>query len=84
MIRLSKLGSHEVCEVSAKLVVGFVVEALEGRVPDGAVHPLDLTIGPRMLGLDQAMIDVVASTRYFKGKNLEWLAALKHAIDIGD
>jgi hypothetical protein len=34
---------------------------LDGRILDGAVHPLDLTIGPRVPGLGQAMIDVVAS-----------------------
>ena len=45
------VGSHEVREVSSKLVMGFVVEALDGRILDGAVHPLDLAIGPGMLGL---------------------------------
>ena len=78
------VGSDEVREMSSQLVMGFVVEALDRRVLDGAVHPLDLTIGPRVPGLGQAMIDVVASARYFKGRSPEWLAALKHAFDIGD
>ena len=39
------VGSHEVREVSSKLVMGFVVEALDGRVLDGAVHPQNLTVG---------------------------------------
>lgn len=37
-----------------------------------------------MLGLGQTVIDVVASARYFKCWSPEWLAALKHAFDIGD
>ena len=46
----------------------FVVEALDGRVLlDGAVHPLDLTIGPGVPGPGHSMIDIVASARYFKG-----------------
>jgi hypothetical protein len=70
--------------MSSKLVMGFVVEALDGRILDGPVHPLDLTIGPRVPGLGQAMTDVVAGARYFKGRSLEWLAALKHGFDIDD
>ena len=38
--------------------MGFIVEALDGRILDGAVHPLDLAIGPGVLGLGQTMIDV--------------------------
>jgi hypothetical protein len=71
-------------EMSSKLIMGFVVEALDGRILDGAVHALDLTIGPRVLGLGPAVIDVVASARYFKSRSPEWLAALKHAFDISD
>jgi len=62
----------------------FVVEALDGRILDGAVHPFDLAIGPGVLGLGQTMIDVVASTRHLEGGSPEWLAALKHAFDIGN
>lgn len=35
------------------------MEALNRRVLDGAVHPLDLAVGPRMVGLCQAMLDPV-------------------------
>jgi len=59
--------------MSSKLVMGFVVEALDGRILDGAVHPLDLTIGARVLGLGQAVIAVVAGARYFEGRSPEWL-----------
>lgn len=78
------IGGHEVREMGAKLGMGFVVEALDGRVLDGSVHPLDLSIGPRVLGFGQAMVDVVAGARYFEGGSPEWLAARKHAFDIGD
>ena len=54
------VGRDEVGEVLAKLVVRFVVEALDGRVLDGAVHPFDLAIGPWVLRLGRAMIDIVA------------------------
>src|SRR6185436_15245836 len=35
----------------------IVVETFDGRVLDGSVHPLDLTIGPWVLGLGCAVID---------------------------
>lgn len=37
----------------------FVVEALDGCLLDGAVHPLDLPIGPRVVRLGEPMFDVV-------------------------
>jgi hypothetical protein len=33
----------------SQLIVGFVEIAFDGGVPDGAVHPLDLAVGPGML-----------------------------------
>src|SRR6516165_3095258 len=38
------VGADEVCEVGTQLGVGFVVEAFDGRVLDGAVHALDLPV----------------------------------------
>lgn len=35
--------------MSAQLIVIVIVEALDGRVLDGSVHPLDLTVGPGMV-----------------------------------
>ena len=43
----------------SQLIVGFVVEAFYSRVLDRSVHPLDLTAGPRMVGLGQAVLDPV-------------------------
>ena len=50
----------------AQLVVAFVVVALDGRLFEGAVHSLDLTIGPRMVRFGQAMFDSVSSARAIK------------------
>ena len=46
--------------------MGVVVIALDGGVLDGAVHSLDLAVGPGMLGLGQPMIDVVWAQAYSK------------------
>jgi hypothetical protein len=35
------------------------VKCLDGRILDGAVHPLCLTIDPRVVGLGQAVLDAV-------------------------
>jgi hypothetical protein len=53
------VSGDEVGEVPAELIVAVVVEALDGGVLDGAVHPLDLTVGPGVLGLGGAVLDVV-------------------------
>ena len=57
------VGRDEVVEMTAQLVMAVVVEAFDGRLLDGSVHPLDLSISPRMIGLCQAMLDAVALTR---------------------
>lgn len=40
------VGIDEVIEVCDQLIVAIVVIALDRRFLDGAVHPLDLTVGP--------------------------------------
>jgi hypothetical protein len=47
----------EVGEVLLEMLVGVVVVSLYGGVLDGAVHPLDLPVAPRMLGLCEPMFD---------------------------
>lgn len=54
------VGGDEVVEMAAELVVAVVVVALDGRVLDRAVHPFDLTVGPRMVRLGQPMLDAMA------------------------
>ena len=41
------VGRDEVVEMTAQLVMAVVVEAFDGRLLDGSVHPLDLSIRPR-------------------------------------
>jgi hypothetical protein len=69
--------------MSARLIVGFVEVAFDGRVLDGAVHPLDLTVGPGMLGLGQPMIDVVEGAGIFEGMREEGLPVSDHVPDFG-
>jgi hypothetical protein len=45
--------------VPPELVVIVVVEALDRRVLDGSVHPLDLAVGPWMIDLGEAVLDAV-------------------------
>ena len=49
----------EVLKVPAQLLVIVVVEALDGRILDGAVHSLHLAVGPRMVDLGQPVLDAV-------------------------
>ena len=53
------VGVDKDLEMVPKLVVAIVMVALDGGVLDGAVHSLDLAIGPRMVGLGQAVLDAV-------------------------
>ena len=58
----------------AQLVVGLVVEALDGRVLEHPVHPLDLAVGPRMLGLGGSVTNVVPGAGLLEGMRAEALA----------
>ena len=44
------VGVNKAGEMRPRLVVILLVEALRRGVRDGAVHPLDLAVGPEMLG----------------------------------
>src|ERR1700723_3696542 len=61
------VGVDEVAQMSAQFIVGLVEVAFDGGVLDGAVHPLDLTVGPGMLGLCQAVIEIVEGAGIFEG-----------------
>ena len=56
------VGGDEVGEMPNELIVRFVVISLDGRILDCPVHPLDLSIGPRMIGLGQSMFDPLFTT----------------------
>lgn len=53
------VGVDEQLQVRPELFVGLAVIALDRGVLDGAVHPLDLTVGPGMVGLGQTMLEAV-------------------------
>jgi hypothetical protein len=75
-------GVNEVAEVAAQLIVGLVVEALDRRLLDGPVHPLDLAVGPGVLWLGQAMIDVGLCAGQLEGMGPEQLATLDGQLDL--
>jgi hypothetical protein len=52
------VGIDEVREVSAKLLMASVVVAPDGRFLERAVHAFDLSVGPRMVGLGQPVLDI--------------------------
>jgi hypothetical protein len=45
--------------MASELLMRLVVEAFDRCLLDGAVHALDLAVGPRVLGLDQPMRDTI-------------------------
>ena len=56
------VASDEVAEVSAQLVMAFIVIALDGGLFDGAVHPLDLSVGPGGIRFGKTVVDAVQKT----------------------
>ena len=42
-----------------QLVVALVVEEFDGRFLDGAVHPLDLSVGPRVVRFGEPVLDII-------------------------
>ena len=68
------VGGDETGEMLSELVVALIVEAPDGGVLDGAVHSLDLTVGPRMLGPGGAVLDVVLGAGVFESMGPEALA----------
>ncbi len=45
--------------MAAQLLVVVVVVTFGRRILDGAVHPLDLAIGPRMVRFGQSVFDLI-------------------------
>src|SRR5215204_374377 len=52
------VGRHEIAQVLPELIVAVVVIAPDGGILDRAVHPFNLTIGPRVPGFCQAMVNL--------------------------
>ncbi len=53
------ISGHKVFEMNCELRMIVIVVTFDGRLLDGAVHSLDLPVGPRMFGFGQAMVDVI-------------------------
>jgi hypothetical protein len=76
------VGVDEVLQVGSQLVMGLVELAFDSCVLDGAVHSFDLPIGPGMLGLGQAMIDVVLGAGVFEGVRPDGLSGVESRVDV--
>ena len=67
------VGADEVGEMPAELIMAVVVVAFDGRVLDGSVHPFDLTVGPGMVDLGEAVLDVVLAAAH--GEHVRHIAS---------
>ena len=76
------VGGNEIGKVLSELVVAGVVEALDGRVLDGPVHSLDLTIRPWVPRLGQSVLDVEISASRLEGVAAEGHVLGPHGLDI--
>jgi hypothetical protein len=65
------VGGDEVSELLTELFVVVVVEALDRRVLDCAVHAFDLTIGPWMFRLCGAVLNVGLGAGIFESMGAE-------------
>ncbi len=77
------VGRDEVGEMASKLIVVFIMEAFDRRILDRSVQALDLTVGPGMLGLGQAMVDVGRGAGVFDGVSSEGLLTCNQLLDLG-
>jgi len=78
------VGADKTGEMDANLVVGLVMEAVDGSFLDSPIHALDLAVGPRMLRLGQAVIDVVLGAGVFEGVCPEALPLGHSLFDLKD
>ena len=65
-----------------QLIVGLVEVSFDGRLLNGAVHSLDLPVGPWMFRFGQPMIDVMARACEFEGMRAERLLRGDHLFDL--
>ena len=71
----------EIRQMSPQLSMRFIEISFDGCVLDGAVHALDLPIGPWMFGFGQAMIDVRASAGEFESMRAKRSPLREHLLD---
>lgn len=75
------MGRAEVGKVLAQLIMALIVEAPDGRILDGPVHPLDLAVGPRVPCLGRPVLDVVRGASIFEGMSPEAFAVCDGLLD---
>ena len=76
------VGLEERPEMRAQPVVRLVVVATHGRFLERAVHPFDLTVGPRVVRLREPVLDLEIGAGEFEGMATERLAGVSHAPDV--
>jgi len=67
-----------------ELLVAIGVEVVNGSFLDGPVRALDLAVGSRMLGLGQAVVDVILGTSELEGVTPEGMSVRHGFLDRGD
>jgi hypothetical protein len=65
------VGGDEVGQVRFELLVRVVEEAFDGGFLDGSVHSFDLTLGPGMVRLGEAVFDSVDMAGSIEGMAAE-------------
>ena len=65
------ISCDEVGQVCFKLMVRVIEVTFDRCVLDGAVHPLDLAVGPGMIGFGEPVFDAVAVTDSVEGMSTE-------------
>jgi hypothetical protein len=76
------VGVEEGGEVFLELSMGLVMIGANCCFLDRAIHAFDLAVGPRVVGLGEAVIDIVASTREFESVSPEDLASGQGQLDV--
>ena len=75
-------GGDEVGEVLPQLVGCLVMTVFDGRLLDGAVHPLDLAVGPWVTRFGEVVLDVEVGAGRFEGVAPEGQLLRPHFLDV--
>src|SRR5438874_2520071 len=71
-------------DMRAKARVGRVEEPSDRGVLDRAIHPFDLTVGPRMVEFREAMVDAVLGAGEVKVMRTKPLTGGEHRLNLAD
>jgi len=76
------VGSQEEIQVSSQPIMAVVKVTPNGGFLDRPVHPFDLPICPRMVGLGEPVVDVGLGTGVFEGVGSEQRACGQRSLDL--